>query len=466
MIYKTLPKFSIVGLFLLFIPKLYAQNDTICKQIAVESVQWLQNEQGEKLYNLYTEAVSSKLSIETTNGLWAQLQKQYGDFHKIDTTAGGAYESNYIVDCILDFENGKLKYRLTFNNENKIAGIFFSPYANKKKGNKAEETDVFIEKKTSFNNDGINFPAMLCLPKQDIKAMVVFVHGSGPNDMDETIGPNKIFKQIAHELAKYGIGSLRYDKRTYLVKQGKIDINFHSDLEHIVVSDASGAVDFIASIESIKEKPIFVVGHSLGAYAAPLIAKQNNKVAGIVIMAGNSRPLEDLIVEQYKYLYERGGFSKAEKTEIKKIKQQAKNVKSLRKDIDKGKIKDLPLVNDTSFWLSLNAYNPIETAKYLYIPILNIHGSRDYQVPKEDFKKWYSESKRKIIIYSRLEKDGEPIKFKSNPVTFISYFGLNHLFIYGKGKSYPEEYNRQGNVSKLMISDMANWMLFNSSNKK
>lgn len=45
--------------------------------------------------------------------------------------------------------------------------------------------------------------------------MVVMVHGSGPLDRDESIGPNHPFRDIALGLARRGVASLRYDKRTY-----------------------------------------------------------------------------------------------------------------------------------------------------------------------------------------------------------------------------------------------------------
>jgi hypothetical protein len=45
-------------------------------------------------------------------------------------------------------------------------------------------------------------------------AAVVLVSGSGPNDQDETVGPNKPFRDIALDLAARGIASIRYDKRT------------------------------------------------------------------------------------------------------------------------------------------------------------------------------------------------------------------------------------------------------------
>ena len=78
----------------------------------------------------------------------------------------------------------------------------------------------FVEREVQFPRGALKFPATLCLPAnaKGKVAMVVLVHGSGPNDRDETIGPNKPFRDIAHGLAAAGIGTLRYDKRTYAFK--------------------------------------------------------------------------------------------------------------------------------------------------------------------------------------------------------------------------------------------------------
>ena len=45
---------------------------------------------------------------------------------------------------------------------------------------------------------------------------VVFVHGSGPSNMDEKVGKITPFKDLAEGLAKLGIASIRYDKRTFI----------------------------------------------------------------------------------------------------------------------------------------------------------------------------------------------------------------------------------------------------------
>ncbi len=59
-------------------------------------------------------------------------------------------------------------------------------------------------------------PATLTLPSGEGHfPAVLLVAGSGPNDRDETIGPNKPFRDLAQGLAAADIASLRYDKRTH-----------------------------------------------------------------------------------------------------------------------------------------------------------------------------------------------------------------------------------------------------------
>src|SRR5699024_1044553 len=56
----------------------------------------------------------------------------------------------------------------------------------------------------------------LTLPKENQENLpaVILVHGSGPQDRDETIFSNKPFRDIAWGLAEQGIAVVRYDKRT------------------------------------------------------------------------------------------------------------------------------------------------------------------------------------------------------------------------------------------------------------
>ena len=100
---------------------------------------------------------------------------------------------------------------------------------------------------------------------------VVLVHGSGPSDRDETIGPNKPFQDLAAGLASHGIATLRYDKRT-LKFRAEFAPPATYTLEQEVLADAVAAVAALAAAPEIDHKRIFVLGHSLGGMMAPRIA--------------------------------------------------------------------------------------------------------------------------------------------------------------------------------------------------
>lgn len=64
-------------------------------------------------------------------------------------------------------------------------------------------------------------PGTLTLPVGKKKAPVeILVHGSGPQDRDETVGPNKPFRDLAWGLAERGIATVRYvNVRRYMVQR-------------------------------------------------------------------------------------------------------------------------------------------------------------------------------------------------------------------------------------------------------
>lgn len=111
----------------------------------------------------------------------------------------------------------------------------------------------------TFPKEGKNFP------------IVILVHGSGPHDMDETIGPNKPFKDLAEGLASKGVATLRYYKRTKRYPNEVMkepEINIYNE----VVDDALEAIKLAAAHDKLDEKKLFVLGHSLGGMLAPKIA--------------------------------------------------------------------------------------------------------------------------------------------------------------------------------------------------
>jgi hypothetical protein len=259
--------------------------------------------------------------------------------------------------------------------------------------------------------------------------------GSGPNDKDETIGPNKALKDLAVGLASNGIATYRYDKRTLVYGKDMKDVDINTE----VIEDAINAVAILKKNPLFKESKIFIVGHSLGAMCAPMIASKSKQVNGIVLLAGNARPLEDVLLEQYNYIFGLDSIDKFEKKEIDKLIAQSIIVKT-PKALKTAKAEDLPLNLDSKYWQSLVKYNQVQVAKKLKQPILVLQGDRDYQVTMTDFNLW---------------KQNLSNKPKNQ---FISYPTLNHLFMKGEGKSTPSEYDKQGNVDFQIISDISNWV--------
>jgi len=249
---------------------------------------------------------------------------------------------------------------------------------------------------------------------------VVLVHGSGPQDRDETVAANKVFKDLAEGLASRGIEVLRYDKRTF-VYGAKLGDSVTVDQE--VVLDAIAAVGALRDRQEIDPKRIFVIGHSMGALLAPEIGVRSAPVAGVVLMAPPGRPIWDMVVSQMKYLGSPA--SETAETEQKLAKLKAGTLGS-----------DRFLGVPTAYWKDLGARDGFGMAKKLGKPILVLHGDRDYQVIEEDIEAW-----RKTLA-------GTP------HVEFATLTGLNHLFIAGTGKPGPAEYDRPGHVDAKAVEKM------------
>ena len=130
----------------------------------------------------------------------------------------------------------------------------------------------------------------------------ILVQGSGPQDRDETFGPNAPFRDLAWGLASDGIAVLRYDKRTHAYgTQMAADPNI--TVREETTDDAVRAVDLLRSTPLVDPARVFLVGHSLGAYLAPRIAAQAaGRLDGIAMLEAPSTALPQLIVMQEEYL--------------------------------------------------------------------------------------------------------------------------------------------------------------------
>ncbi len=88
--------------------------------------------------------------------------------------------------------------------------------------------DSFSASEVTVGDDAWKLPGTLTIPKgAGSFPALVLVHGSGPNDRDESVGGAKVFRGLAEGLASRGMAVLRYEKRTrQYPQQWAEDANF------------------------------------------------------------------------------------------------------------------------------------------------------------------------------------------------------------------------------------------------
>ncbi len=371
--------------------------------------------------------------------VWEGLQQQCGKFQRTAGTQSVDEAGYRIVFVLCQFERAALQARVVFDRKNQIGGLFFTPVQSPTaKTSRTAPPKGVVEREVTVGSGTWALPGTLALPEpagEKPLAAIVLVHGSGPHDRDETIGPNTPFRDLAWGLAAKGIAVLRYDKRTkvHAAKLGSIQ-GFTAKDE--VVDDAVAAVRLLRATKGIDPARVYVLGHSLGGTLAPRIADAELNVAGLILLAGSTRRLEDAIVEQTQYMLQLDGdFSDEDKANLAELRKQADRVKALTPA--DAQSDTLLFGAPPSYWLDLRSYDPVATAARLAKPMLILQGARDYQVVESEFETW---------------KRGLP------KATAKLYPNLNHLFMSGEGKPNPAEYDRPAHVDPAVIADVAAWV--------
>jgi dienelactone hydrolase len=387
---------------------------------------------------------------ETRTSLAAQVgafKQQIGATRTEKAESGGVEYDIVYVTC--EFEKATLDTQVVFDPAGLIAGLHFVPTAAAPAVEYVPPSyvnpDSFTEEEVTVGSVPWALPGTLTRPKGNGPfPVIVLVHGSGPNDRDETIGPNKPFRDLAWGLASRGIAVLRYEKRTKEhAAQFTPEVLAKLTLADETSDDALAAVALLRQTPGIDPNRIFVLGHSQGGMALPRIGAADPQIAGLISLAGPTRPLEDLFLEQVTYIAGLGGtISPEAQAQLDELAAQVTRVKGPDLSPDTPSA-DLPLGIPATFWLDLRGYAPAEVAAGLNIPMLILQGERDYQVTTADFDGW------KAALSSRPD------------VKLILYPDLNHLFMTGEGKAVPAEYDVVGHVAEKVIVDIADWVLGN-----
>jgi hypothetical protein len=347
---------------------------------------------------------------------------------------------------LVDFEGGRITLMVAFDSVNQVAGLFIQPGDVPYSPANYVNTELFNEYRVDFGAPDFRNSGKLSIPKSTKNApLVIIVAGSGGIDKDCSMGPNKIYKDLAWGLSSKGIATFRYDKRTYRYQKELIENDKTGksafDIRTEYLQDLKEIFKTISKRNDFDAKRIYIMGHSQGGYLVPLLNKEFKSLAGFISMAGTLRQIPELAMEQVDYLSSFETMDAKDSVEVQKIKRQMWN--SLSPQILNVSSNDSVLSPYTvNYWKYLASYNPAVLAIQIKKPVLVLQGERDYQVLLKDFELWKSTC------------SGKP------NFSFKSYPALNHLFMEGSGGnlSTPNEYLRAKNVPEFIITDIKSWI--------
>lgn len=268
---------------------------------------------------------------------------------------------------------------------------------------------------------------------------VVLIHGSGPNDRDETLYGHKPFRLLSAWLTAAGYAVLRYDKRgvgeSGGTAQGATILDF--------AADAEAAFDFLRSRPDIDGQRIGLLGHSEGGMVAPLIATRRPEVAWLVLLAppavngreisryqntqgaldrGASAPDAEAAAEEAIGLFDivTNGSDSAERD---RQLLAALNRLAGRRRLSAAMVEAQRATLSSAWFRHILAYEPAPTLRQLRVPTLVLFAALDHQIAP-----MVNEAPARAAL-------------QDNPAAEVHVLpGVNHLFLrsnWGAVAEYP-----------------------------
>lgn len=440
--YCSMRKVFFAFLFSWFVGHTYAQSEQLL--VRADSVsKWLASGQYDLVRQYFSPALTQKLDRTQLSMIWLGLYQQLGALQFVGKPTYREDQNGPGFLIPLRFEKKAYRLAIAFDSSNQINSFLLEEAEEEENwrypayGNPA----LYREFSMQIKNDTLILPAVLTLPKNLIGCpLVVFVHGLGPNDKDESQGPNKMFKDLAVGLASRGIASLRYDKRSLIYGPELMEDLRRLNIQTETIDDAVSAISLASKIQEIDTNRIFILGHGIGAMLAPEIAAQSRlPVRGLILVAPSTKPLAELIFEQYVFIAAENGFNQND-VQLLKMQEAAKK-RALNPQLNADVPNDsLPLRLPASYWLSWQQYDPAAALWQNNNPLLVLSGDADYQVPPET-----------LLAFRQKMLGREKISYQT-------YSTLNHFMMPASGARGPADYRRRNNVSLQVIEDISRWI--------
>lgn len=237
---------------------------------------------------------------------------------------------------------------------------------------------------------------------------VVLVAGSGPIERDAVVAGIPVFAQLAGQLAEQGFVVLRYDKRGVGQSGGRTETVTLKDY----ADDAIAAVKWLARRKDVDTRRIFAIGHSEGASIAMLAANEK-KIAGLVLMAGMGTTGRELVLEQQQRALDSAKVTDPERSAKVELQKRILDAAVTATGWEALPPEVRPIV-DTPWYRSLLLFDPALAMSRVKQPILILQGALDTQVPPRHADR--------LAELARARKKAASVEIKH-------IAGINHLFV-------------------------------------
>ena len=232
----------------------------------------------------------------------------------------------------------------------------------------------YTEEDFSRQNGDITLAGTLTLPPGEGPFPAILLNsGSGPQDRHGNTPPSymtNMFSIMAQELAKVGIASLRYDERGVGESTGDYNAATLEDL----LSDVDALIGLLQEHPQIDRDRIAMLGHSEGAYFAPLFQE---RLQAMVLLAGSSISLDQLMIEQLEYQMQQPWLSAPEREMLQAYQPLVEAVVAEAK----GEQETSEVLPMNLKWLRQHMdLRPLDNIVKVQSPVLIVHGERDLKV--------------------------------------------------------------------------------------
>lgn len=379
--------------------------------------------------------------------VFKMLEKELGAYKEIVKTEIETQNGYYLTDSTLQFEKGTVDQTIAFNGEMVADGV---NYLNMKKDIVPEEGEKEI---TLDAGTGYPVKGMIKMPKGEVKAGIVIVDGSGPNDMNMTLGQNKMMKHLSDQLAEKGFAVLRFNKRTYQYGKelAKIGMQNKTLIKDEFIDDAAEGLKTLAKEQGIPTDKLFILGHSQsGSYLPVINETAGNLAKGYIILSGTPTNIAELSKKQLEKVIEEGS-ENADEKQVEMMKQNIKTNDEILKKIETMSEEELNKPENYPFGIpgvyvkDLMKYDPIKLYNDSKLPIFIRIAEFDKQVPISELELW---------------KNGLD-KNENDSIEEVK--GANHMMQPSDGKTklanlITDEYQKDAPIVSSVIDDIAAWI--------